>query len=183
MGNIQINLRAITEADLPNFVVWLNDPEITQYLSIEPGKITLQGEREWLARISAPDASAHFWAITADGRMIGGCSLVADSTGQNACFGIHIGDKTCWGKGYGTAAVREVLRAGFAELGLHRIHLVVHTDNPRAIRCYEKCGFRYEGLQRQARLKGGRWYDLITMAILREEWEAQNRQNAEDWSI
>jgi RimJ/RimL family protein N-acetyltransferase len=184
MGNVQINLRPVTEIDLPNFVVWLNDPEITQYLSLEPGKITLEGEGEWLARVSAPDSRDHFWAIAADGRMIGGCSLALDATRQNACFGIHIGDKNCWGKGHGTAAVREILRAGFEKLDLHRIHLVVHADNPRAIRCYEKCGFRHEGLQRQSRLKGGRWLDLITMAILREEWQAQTRRNpAGDWSI
>jgi RimJ/RimL family protein N-acetyltransferase len=183
MGNVQINLRPVTEADLPNYVLWLNDPEITQYLGLDPGKITLEGEREWLARITAPDSSDHVWAITADGETIGCCSLTLDGTRQNASFGIHIGDKACWGQGYGTAAVGEVLRAGFEELGLHRVHLGVFPENPRAVRCYEKCGFRHEGLMRQARLKGGQWRDLVTMAILREEWEGRDRQNAGDWSI
>lgn len=167
----RVRLRAVTEADLPDYVRWLNDPEVTRFISVEAGTITLGGEREWLARVSDPNRAGRTWAIEAEGRHIGNCALHVDESGKNAGFGIHIGDKTAWGKGYGAATVREVLRIGFEEWGLHRIHLTAFAENARAIRCYEKCGFRHEGLRRKAVLKSGEWHDDVLMAILREEWE------------
>lgn len=172
MSERRVRLRPHTEADLPNYVTWLNDPEVTEFTALESGNVTLEGEREWLARISDPDCRARSWAIEADGRHIGNCALHLDADGRTAGFGIIIGDKTAWNKGYGTAALREVLRIGFEEMGLHRIHLQAFVGNSRGIRCYQKCGFRQEGLLRQSRFKRGRWVDVVTMAILKEEWEA-----------
>lgn len=173
MGEAQVRLRLHTEDDLPNYVRWLNDPEVTEFTALESGNVTLEGEREWFEHISDPDCRDRNWAIEAEGRHIGNCALHLDADGRTAGFGIIIGDKTAWGKGYGTAALREVLRIGFEEMGLHRIHLTVLAENARGIRCYEKCGFRREGLLRQAFHKGGVWHDRFIMAILREEWEAQ----------
>ena len=172
MSESLVRLRPITEADLPDYVRWFNDPEVTQFLAMESGSFTLEGEREWLARISSPEDRGRHWAIEVDGRHIGNCGLIPDEAGQIAGFGIAIGEKAAWGKGYGTAAVREVLRIGFGEIGLHRIELNAFSPNARAIRCYEKCGFRHEGVKRQAFFKRGVWLDRVIMAILREEWEA-----------
>ncbi len=172
MSEAQVKLRPHTEADLPNYVVWLNDPEVTEFTAMEAGGATLEGEREWLAHISDPACRDRNWAIEAGGKHIGNCALHLDGDGRSAGFGIIIGDKSAWNKGYGTAALSEVLRVGFEETGLHRIHLHAFTGNARGIRCYEKCGFRREGVLRQARFKRGQWVDVVTMAILREEWEA-----------
>jgi len=176
MSDIHLRLRPHTAADLPNYVTWLNDPEVTEFTALESGNVTLEGEREWLAQISHPECRARNWAIEVAGRHIGVCSLVPDSNGSTAYFGIIIGDRSAWNKGYGTAALREVLRIGFQEMSLHRIRLDCHAGNARGIRCYEKCGFRHEGVARQARSKRGRWVDVVQMAILREEWEEINRQ-------
>jgi len=172
MGEQRVRLRPHTEADLPNYVEWLNDPEVTQFTVLEAGSVTLEGEREWFRAISAPDCTARNWAIEMDGRHVGVCSLIPDDSRQTAGFGIIIGDKTQWGKGCGTAALREVMRIGFQEMGLHRIQLTVSAENARGLRCYEKCGFRHEGLARKSRLKRGEWRDIVSMAILREEWES-----------
>lgn len=179
VSSVQIRLKPVTEADLPDYVRWLNDPEVTQFIRADPGTITLEGEREWLARINAPDRRGKTWAVEAEGQHIGNCALHPDESGLNAGFGIAIGDKTAWNKGYGTATVAEVLRIGFEDMGLHRIHLCAFAQNARAIRCYEKCGFRHEGLQRQSVLKGGQWHDHVLMAILRDEWEAAQQHTRE----
>jgi len=174
MSEGRVRLRQITEADLPDYVRWFNDPEVTQFTAAEAGKYTLEGEQEWLAEISAPECADRHWAIEVDGRHMGNCALMLGRYKDTGAFGIVIGEKSAWGKGYGTAALTEVLRIGFAELGLHRIHLDAFAGNARGIRCYEKCGFRQEGLRRQARWKRGEWQDIVEMAILREEWEAQS---------
>jgi RimJ/RimL family protein N-acetyltransferase len=173
MSEQRARLRPHTEADLPNYVVWLNDPDVTEFTAMESGNVTLEGEREWFARISDPECRTRNWAIEVDGKHIGNCELRLDDGGQIAGFGIVIGDKSAWSKGYGTAALREVLRIGFEEMGLHRIHLHAFAGNARGIRCYEKCGFRQEGVLREARFKRGRWVDVVTMAILKDEWEAR----------
>jgi len=173
MSEMSVRLRAIAEADLSDYVAWLNDPEVTQFTQIESGGITLEGEREWFARITAPDERNRHWAIELDGRHVGNCALMPDAAGLTAGFGIIIGDKTAWNRGCGTAALREVLRVGFEEMGLHRIHLTALAENARAIRCYQKCGFRHEGLRRRHYLKRGRLVDVVCMGILREEWEEQ----------
>ena len=180
MSSVQIRLRPVTEADLPDYVRWLNDPEVVQFTSIEAGTLTLEGERKWLAGITLANPR---WAVEAQGHHIGNCGLSPDESRQQAVFGIIIGDKTAWNKGYGSAALREVLRIGFEDMGLHRIHLTAFAENARAIRCYENCGFRHEGLQRQAVLKGDAWHDHVLMAILRYEWEAMHHPGPDDGRV
>jgi RimJ/RimL family protein N-acetyltransferase len=172
MSEACVRLRPVTEADLPDYVRWFNDPEVTQFTAMESGEFTLEGEREWFRKISDPEHEDRHWAIEVDGRHIGNCALMLGRYKDTGAFGIVIGEKTAWGKGYGTAALTEVLRIGFSELGLYRIHLDAFAGNARGVRCYEKCGFRHEGLRRHARWKRGEWQDLVEMAILREEWEA-----------
>jgi RimJ/RimL family protein N-acetyltransferase len=84
---------------------------------------------------------------------------------------IAMGEREYRGRGYGTEAMQLMLRYGFSELNLHRVSLCVFDYNPRAIRSYEKCGFRHEGRMREIIQRDGEWHDLIFMGILREEWE------------
>ena len=161
----RVTLRPSTWEDIPRRVGWLNDPEVTEFTGTEAGETTIELAKRRQAERTWPD-----WIIEVKGRPIGCCTLCLDDAGQEASFGIVIGEKDCWDKGYGAAALREALRVGFEELGLHRVHLEVFLGNTRGIRCYEKCGFRREGLHLKARWKRGRWQDMVSMAILREEW-------------
>ena len=84
------------------------------------------------------------------GRLIGFIELDAIQWAHgDAYLAIGIGERDLWGKGYGTDAMREILRFAFEELNLHRVTLTVFEYNPRAIRTYEKVGFREEGRLRQ----------------------------------
>lgn len=84
---------------------------------------------------------------------------------------IALGEPEYWGKGYGTEAMRLLLRYAFTELNLHRVTLFLFEYNPRAMRSYEKAGFRVEGRTRQVLRREGRTWDGIYMGILRSEWE------------
>ena len=88
-----------------------------------------------------------------------------------------IGEKDCWGRGYGTDAIRALLRFAFREMNLNRVWLTTGENNPRALACYRKCGFREEGHLRQDRYLEGRYWDTILMGILREEFEALEEKN------
>jgi RimJ/RimL family protein N-acetyltransferase len=86
-----------------------------------------------------------------------------------------IGEVSRQNRGYGTEAVRLLVRYGFEILNLNRIGLSVFANNLRAIRTYQKAGFVHEGCLRQARFHGGRYEDEYRFAILREEWS--------DWTM
>lgn len=86
--------------------------------------------------------------------------------------GIGIGEADYWGKGYGSEAMQLLLRYAFRGLNLHRVNLNVFAFNTRAIRSYEKCGFKYEGTQRETIYKEDQRWDVIDMGILRPDWEA-----------
>ena len=83
-----------------------------------------------------------------------------------------IGNKTYWGKGYGTDALVTFLRFLFAQWNFHRISLDTWDENIRAIKAYQKVGFKLEGRQREARFVLGNYHDAILMGLLREEFFA-----------
>lgn len=115
----------------------------------------------------------HHFAIEADGRYIGFAILGKfDEANRSASWRGGIENSQYWGRGYGTEVVELMLRYAFNTLQLHRVHLRVAAYNVRALRCYGKCGFRVEGIERQSFQVDGEWHDDLLMAILREEWEA-----------
>jgi len=73
------------------------------------------------------------------------------------------------GRGLGREVTRLVVAWSFGALGLHRIQLEVLAANTRAINCYLACGFRREGVRREAELYPDGWKDLILMGLLRSE--------------
>ncbi len=90
---------------------------------------------------------------------------------RTAEFGIMIGEKECWGKGYGTEATRLVLDYGFSSLGLHNIMLRAFSFNERALRAYRRAGFREFGRRREAIRLGGQAYDDVQMDCLATEFK------------
>ena len=63
-----------------------------------------------------------------------------------------------------------LLRLAFDKVGLHRVQLQVFDFNERAISCYEKCGFRREGMLRDYWFKNGKFRDTLLMSILESEY-------------
>ena len=83
---------------------------------------------------------------------------------------IGLGDRSVWGKGIGSEAMRLFLTYVFNELNFHRIQLSVVSYNDAAIRMYERLGFVHEGVLREAGERDGKRYDLIVYGLLRREW-------------
>ncbi len=82
-----------------------------------------------------------------------------------------------WGQGYGSEALKLLLRYGFMELDLHKIQLTVMGYNERALNIYRKAGFRQEGIFREFVYRDGERHDMILMGMLASEWrESQNAQ-------
>lgn len=88
-------------------------------------------------------------------------------------FRIIIWDKDCVGHGIGSEATWMVTDYGFRALNCHRIWLGVHEDNLGAIKVYERCGYKLEGVLRDAIYCYGKYSATRQYAMLRPEWEAE----------
>lgn len=84
---------------------------------------------------------------------------------------ILIADENDRNNGFGTAIINELLSIGFEDLNLHRIDLGVFEFNKSAIKCYEKCGFKIEGLLRDSFVIGNKFLSVYNMTILKSEWK------------
>jgi len=174
-GN-RIRLRGVERSDLRKFQEWLNDPEVAENLSVYL-PLSMIDEEQWFDGVSRLQADEKPLAIEVkEGRgwrLIGNLGFFhLEWANRCAEFGIFIGDKSIWDKGYGTETVRLLLRHGFETLNLHRIYLRVYSTNPRAKRAYEKAGFILEGTMREAVYRHGRYADIHIMSVLRSEWNA-----------
>ena len=128
--------------------------------------------REHLAAARRPEPGQYRWAVEHNGRCIGSAGLRVDAGQHRATYAVGLFAAALRGQGLGREITRLVVAWGFDGLGLHRIELEVLAFNSRAIRCYLACGFRQEGVRREAELYPDGWKDLISMGLLRSEYEA-----------
>ena len=160
-------------------VRWQRDTEFHRLADSDPAELSSAKviKEHFEKRMEADSPNRYSFSIRtlADDRLIGFVGLyLPQPSGCDAWVGISIGERELWGKGYGTDAMRLILRYAFHELNLHHVSLALHEYNTRAYRSYEKAGFRPEGRMRQDQLREGRRTDTLFMGILRAEWEASN---------
>jgi RimJ/RimL family protein N-acetyltransferase len=178
----RIRLRRDERTDIPEFVKWLNDPEVRRYLSFMM-PISMANEELWFENMLRLPAAEQPFAIeirktshekeAETWQMIGNCSFMdMDHTARSAEVGLFIGDKSCWNKGYGTEVMRLLLQFGFETLNLNRIFLRVDEHNQGGIRAYHKAGFVEEGRLRQAVYRDGEYFDFLIMSVIRSEWNS-----------
>jgi RimJ/RimL family protein N-acetyltransferase len=167
----RIYLRPLEVEDVDSFVLWLNDEEIREYWG-KTSPLSKINEKEYLKRIYKDDRNVRLGIVLKESdQLIGAIGLHDISIPhRNAELGVLIGNKSCWSKGYGTEAMNLMLKHGFDQLNLHRIYLFVLDFNPRAIRAYEKVGFKKEGVFRDHGYKDGKYCDDYAMSILESEW-------------
>ena len=168
------------ERDSALRVKWFANSELTRLLDMGAfPRSSAKASREWMEKHINDWLEYEFSIETlAEKRVIGFVGLVGNgvrSPHRDSFVGIGIGEPEFWGKGYGTDAMKLILRYAFLELDLHRVSLDVFEYNPRAVRSYEKAGFKHEGRKRSALLREGRRWDEIFMGVLREDWLGDNQ--------
>jgi RimJ/RimL family protein N-acetyltransferase len=153
----------------------MNDEEVNRYLE-SGGDYTINTLRDFLGEIEKK--SILFWAIIikASGKHIGNIKIdpisKRNKTGE---YGILIGDKKEWGKGYAREATNSILKYCFSEnVQLRKVTLGVVFENESALALYKKLGFRQEGLLKNHALHLGMWCDVVRMAIFNPNLNLEN---------
>jgi RimJ/RimL family protein N-acetyltransferase len=174
-GN-KVALRAFRTADLSSFQHWLNDERVTHFLEMGARPTRDSDLASFWKLADETDSNVVFAMCDAnDGAIVGTCGLYSiDWIVRRAQFNILIGEPRAWNRGLGTEATELILEYAFSKLNLAVVHLGVNADNERAIRAYEKAGFVREGLRRRFIYRNGRYYDLVYMGILREEFSQRS---------
>lgn len=170
-------LSPIDPDDADKYAAWLNDQDVTRWLTLATSVVTAAGEKEILQKISRE----HTYAIVDIGtdEAIGNVGLHAvNHIHRTAEIGIFIGRKDCWDKGYGSEAMSLLLDFSFRILNLNNIMLRTYSSNKRAIKCYEKIGFKKVGELREAVTMDRKAGNILFMDMLpadfyaKSEWES-----------
>ncbi|TKH42097.1 GNAT family N-acetyltransferase [Paenibacillus terrae] len=166
----RIKLAAVREEDAETMFKWGEDAD---YLRNVDTDLALPYTLKQMESEGSPSSNEVYFRLRTleDDVLIGFVAIHGiewnNRIGQLA---VGIGNGDYRGKGYGTEAVRLILRYAFYELNLNRVGLDVIEYNEQAIRTYEKVGFQLEGRVRSAVLRDGNSYDRIMMGMLYSEW-------------
>jgi RimJ/RimL family protein N-acetyltransferase len=166
-----VTLRDFHPGDAPAVHRWFNDEQVTADLVGRREEFTEDNARGWVER--AMDTSRdRKWAITIDGS--------DDAVGFVALFGLDrdvgpelavlVGNPSAWGKGVAREAERLACVHAFRELGRHRIHAEIPATNEAAQKVVTFLGFRQEGLERKAIIRGEEAIDNQIWGLLPEDF-------------
>ena len=155
---------------------WIHDLDVRLWI-LMPGIYALEAEEDWVRETMAkcvgpaPEMAAFTIYDRSDGAPIGTAGLIdIDWRLSRATFGINVGGRP--GQGLGTEATRLTLDWAFHVLCLHNVMLGVLPVNARAIRAYEKAGFRHVGVRRSAVVARGERCDEVLMDAVREDFDS-----------
>ncbi|MCK9330752.1 MAG: GNAT family protein [Candidatus Cloacimonetes bacterium] len=165
-------LSPISLDDVEYYTEWLNDFSVTLNLGLTGTNITLEKEKELLNKLSNQYV---FAIIDKDTNKLIGSTGLHHVDFINGCaeFGINIGDKNFWNRNYGTEASTLMLDYAFNILNLNHIHLSVLSFNKRALKCYEKAGFKTIGKFTGIRQIGGERFDMVLMELLSKNFKGE----------
>jgi RimJ/RimL family protein N-acetyltransferase len=176
----KVRLRAYTKDDLSMARSFLNDSEVSIMMRVGiPFPMRPEDEEKWYNSLDANGDKNYGFAIESkkEGQYLGGCGVHGiDSKNHVATVGIFLGREHI-GKGYGTDAMQVLVDFCFNEINLNKVKLFVFAFNKRGLKCYQKVGFKIEGKLRQEIFRQGKYHDMLSMGLLRSEWQKHKKEN------
>ena len=166
--------RPVEYKDLDVMRSWLNDPEISSLVVGWNFPVSLAQQEKWFERNIIPDTT-HRWIVESEEMGVLGLTGLwqIDWQSRQALTGLKLGNKDIRGKGYGTDSIMALMAYAFLEVGLHRLWAEIIDYNIASYRAYvQKCGWKVEGVLRDAIYREGQYHDLLRVAILKDEFLA-----------
>lgn len=169
-----IYLRPISLDDISqNYVNWMNDPQINQYLESRFSEQTLDSVQDFvISMIESPENILFAICEQESGHHVGNIKIGPLNTiHSHAEIGLLIGKKECWGKGYGSEAIALVVEYAFKTLNIHRLTSGAYAENIGSVKAFQKNGFIIEGTYRNHVLHNGVFVDCIRMGIINPDYK------------
>ncbi|HEX8253227.1 MAG TPA: GNAT family protein [Thermoanaerobaculia bacterium] len=163
-------LRAFERDDAERCYRWMNDPNIVRTLKSRY-PIAFQNEIEWLERAMHPlSTERHFAVERKDDRTHVGNASIHDIewVSRVASFGLFIGEPSAWNRGFGSDAIRTMVRFAFDEMNLRKLRTDVFDYNDRAKHVLEAQGFVQEGRLRSEFYRDGSYHDIVILSTFRD---------------
>jgi RimJ/RimL family protein N-acetyltransferase len=174
--------------DVDHILGWVNDPSIVGNIAAFSGEpFTREQELAYIAQMQASKSDelySIFASRSAEGSHDDGADDSNAYVGQVGIHQIHwrsrvgrlgivIADKARMGQGLGSAALASAIDIAFAEdqLNLHKLWLMVFSNNTRSLRTYKRLGFVEEGVLREEYFHDARWRDMTRLSLLQREWQ------------
>ena len=169
----KISLRQISLQDCTNdYVDWLNDPEVNQFLETRWYNQDISSIKEFVKSQRENNHSFLFAIIYKENkRHVGNIKIGPINTHHNhADISYFIGDKKLWGKGLVTEAISLILQYAFDELELHRVEAGVYSEAIGSFKALEANGFQKEGIFREQVISNGKYIDVYRYGLLKNEY-------------
>lgn len=176
-----IQLNFFKQSDFQQLINWINSPEFLLQWGGPDFSYPLSEEQlsNYLQDANKNSSTTLIYSVLHEEseKIIGHISLgKIDRNNKSARVGkVLVGYQAVRGKGIGQLMMKEILKVAFDELNLHRVSLGVFDFNTSAITCYEKAGFKKEGLHRDSRRIRDEYWSIWEMSILENEWLESNR--------
>lgn len=151
---------------LPHVMTWVNDREVMQYFANRQTDISEVEERHYLEYLLA-SKNDRAWSVLDGDTYVGQVSINQIYWPARNGRVFLVVRKSMQGRGYGTAMLRGLVRLAWEELDLHKLWLIVRKDNRPSQAMYLKNGFDFEGVLRDEYHVGGRYHDMVRMAVVR----------------
>ena len=174
-----VTLRAMELEDQELLREMINDPETEKMVVGYSFPVSTENQINWFRSNSNNSNNLRLIIETEQDGPVGYANIVnIDWKNRTAFHGIKIAKREFRSRGIGTDTVMAVMRYAFEELQLNRLDGAIIDYNEASKRLYcDKCGWRIEGIRRQAIFKSNEYHDLIMVGILREEYFDLVRQN------
>ena len=167
-------LRPFRLEDADAVAAFCNSEPVYRHTLSLPHPYTADCARSWIGSHAENFRSerGYEYAVTdkADGRLYGCVGLSHHAAHHNGELGYWFGEPH-WGRGYATEAARALIDFAFSVKGYHRVYARHFADNPASGRVMQKCGMRFEGIQREHVLKDGAYLDVVCYAIVKQDWK------------
>lgn len=164
-----LSLSHLTE----EYVNWLNDPEVNSYLD-SGGDYTFKKLKDFLKDVEKKNIL--FWAIhlNHNHKHIGNIKIDPVNFKHGLCeYGILLGDKNEWRKGFAKEASLMVIDYCFNSLNLRKMTLGVVEDNENAVTLYKKLGFIIEGVYIDHRYHNNQYWNTLRMALFNKMYNSK----------
>jgi len=167
-----IYLREVRLSDVNDeYYNWLNDHEISRFLETRFFPQSITSITKYVESLVDSRESVFLAVIEKKtNKHIGNAKIGPINWIHRAAnFALILGDKSIWGKGYGTQAIKLLVDYAAYTLNLNRLNETAYSNHARTIKMCLNAGFKIEGVMKKSRFFRGEYVDEVVLGLNLQE--------------